>query len=180
MLPNSPREIPLRQFSQRQAGNAVRILLQSPVQSTTARVIGINIKVSSQGTAEQVALATSRQVVVISLEALRMPVSDALFQGLLAGGVLRYDPDPASVQETLLVGFHIARTALHLHHVLKKHIRAIDLSSLFSPPNSQPAEIFSRLFHRAKQGQAIPLWAGHTDANTLAMQAWMSAESVQI
>lgn len=177
IFPESPREICLRDFSQRQAGNAVRILLQSSVPDTEIQVIGIAVKVSSKGIAEQIALATFRLVVTITLEPNGIPVSDSLFKDLLTGDVLRYG------QDTQLVGFLMARAALQMHHVLNKHVRATDLSSLSSPSNGQlhpPSKVFSRLFHGAQMEQMIRLWNGTDDAKTLAMRAWMSAKSVRI
>ena len=142
-------------------------------------VLGLAISLSSEGTLEALALATPRRVFVLyfrghavkrsSREMSERAGTDA-FAAFLSG------------QKKPVLGFGMARLAMHVRHGVSAHVRGIDLSSM-SPKNSPGEFVKSLLDQTADQFAIDTLWDAfpaelQNDPRRLeflCLRAWLSA-----
>ena len=160
------REIPVRPFTRRGAGDATRHL-----QECNEHCFGVAIRQSDNGFVDSLALATTRQVFVISVEAdssRGIYLSDQPFRNLLEGGA------------GILVGFEMAKIALHLRRDLGLNVNGVDLSTLFSPDTRKPwrpSQVLAKALSRSVSIFEVDgLWNSGAEqgTRTLCLRAWVS------
>ncbi|KAK0476950.1 P-loop containing nucleoside triphosphate hydrolase protein [Armillaria novae-zelandiae] len=122
LLPRECAGVKIQVYSRQQARGAVEALLDE-------ECVGISIaQAADDETIEYLAIATSVQVVVISLsDSQTIPPTDDPLRTLLSAG------------KPILAGFDMPRLCISLYYYLRYHIRAIDLSTFES---TSPSKLF--------------------------------------
>jgi hypothetical protein len=167
LIPNLPRTIPVRLFTRRQAGNAAEIL-----ESRGDAFLGLGVSLSRAGEVQHLAVATPKEILVIAAEVDRSCLlpHDKPFQNLLASNT-----------SSTLVGFEMARLAIHLSRDLKTAVCGIDLSTLCTSNTREPwrpSKLVSiKLCPTAKGFEIDSLWFGNAekDHREVCLRAWISA-----
>lgn len=122
---------------------------------------------------EHLALATPTMVFVILVDSdghRGLLPSDQAFEDLLSGAT-----------GITLVGFGMARLALHVHHRLMLRIRGVDLSTVCSPSTRnawRPSKLASKkLYQDVNAIEVDDLWDGPCEevgVKRLCLRAWIS------
>jgi len=170
-----PEHIPLHTYSPNEATKAVSRISQAAAKYEKA-YLGLAVKRSRKGIIDSLALATSREVVVITLKC--SPASnDRLLINLLAG--------PTSDQKLTLVAFGMARIAIQLSGWASRSLVAgIDMSTSVEGDATArspycPSALVSLVSSAIEKSKIDALWAtSHkTEANgeALCLRAWITA-----
>ncbi|KAG6831111.1 hypothetical protein H0H87_006136 [Tephrocybe sp. NHM501043] len=166
ILPNHQPDIPLRRFSRRHAGIAVEGL---NMRLWKGAYVGLAMQRSPKGRVESLALATIKEVIVISLESDKpeLLTFDKPFEVLLRG------------DSYTLVAFNMERLALRLAEDLKLHVRGVDLTTAFRANNWDPPlpsdVIKTRLFQGVNVAQVDEIWINQGGMQELCFRAWLPA-----
>ena len=174
-----PRTIQVRHVSQAQAADACFHLLSGDI-STTIVPIGIAYHIDSEGTIDFICLSNLHLAFVISFDGYHddKPHPSANFADLL------HPRDGAASRneaEVCLVGFSFPRTAVHVNRVTQRHVRGVDLSTMFSPnprePWSAPRIVRERVYSSVNAWDVACLWLGdeRTAERNTCLQAWLAA-----
>lgn len=111
VLPAYPPTIRVRHFRHGQSAELLRQLLDmNPV------IVGLSIRLSSDGEVDCLALATSQEVLLARLDTGGTEIRSFTFDGL------RYT----------LIAFDMAQLVLHIYRKLKQHLQGVDLSTLMA------------------------------------------------
>jgi len=169
-----PEHIPLHTYSQNEAKEAVSRISQAADRYGKA-YLGFAVKRTSKGYIDSLALATSREVVIITSKA--SPVSiDQLLINLLAGST------SDQINRLTLVAFGMARIAIQLSWALNSPVVGIDLSTCFEGETrgpSRPSRLLSRVSSVVETWKVDALWATSCDTEasgeTLCVRAWITA-----
>jgi len=175
-----PRTIQVRHVSQAHAGDAC-LHLQSGSVSTSVLPIGIAYHIDSEGKIDFICLSNLHLVFVISFDQYHNDRQhpSTHFADLLhaSDDVARRNEEP----EICLVGFSFPRTAIHVNHVTQRHVRGVDLSTLFSPNPREPWSPSRIVKERVESGgnawNIASLWLGdeRTAERNICLQAWLAA-----
>jgi hypothetical protein len=159
--------IPVRQFTRRHAGVAARLIA-----GLDALSLGISIKQSASGTVELLALATRNEICLISLQSdsrSGLLPFDEPFEKLLRG------------DSRTIVGFGMARMAVHLFRGLQYRVRGVDLSTLCSGSTRntwRPSKlVVDKLSQAVNQSALDNLWDRNDmqGIKDVCLRAWISA-----
>ena len=173
LLPgHQTKQIQIRKFSRRHAGEAVRLLLRlTDLHDDHYLPIGIAIQQSSTGSVEAVVLATTLTAFVISFDECGDFPMDKLFKDLFGNSCQDFDLH--------LVGFGMAHMAVHVHSATSFYVQGVDLSTLFSPDARQswnPAKVVAhRNSLKVEPGKINGLWNGEDGMEQVCLRAWLSA-----
>ena len=174
-----PRTIQVRHVSQAQAGDAC-LHLQSGATSTTILPIGIAYHIDSEGRIDFICLSNLHLAFVISFDQYHddKPHPSTNFADLLHS---RDSGARRNEVEICLVGFSFPRTAVHVNRVTQRHVRGVDLSTLFDPnprtPWLPPRIVKERVESSVNAWNIASLWLGDdrsAERNTC-LQAWLAA-----
>ena len=140
------------------------------VRDYDVEVLGVSLRLASDGTVDAVAFATPTVVFYLRSAGKQAMSSNSKTKAEL-GRVL----DNA---HCVLAGFGMARIALHLHRQYGVHVRGVDLSTLFAlstrKPQS-PAEVASAKIHPDVRRHRIHALWYHHDERDVCLRAWLSA-----
>lgn len=170
VLPFYPRLLPVRQFHRRHMGEATRLLKDSE----EFQHIGVAVTQSEHGVLQHLVLSTSEHIVAISLDGNSRELSTAnqSFRSLL-----RED------QDVVMVGFDMARLAIHIHRRLGFQVRGVDLSTLCSGSTNSPwspSKMVARKLYNGVDTFAVDgLWHAD-DLRDACLRAWISSWSVPL
>ncbi|KAK0189342.1 P-loop containing nucleoside triphosphate hydrolase protein [Armillaria mellea] len=166
VLPHERREIPIRRYSRRDAGSAAEALLRE-------NCLGISMVHAPGNEMEYLAVATTQEVVVISLS------DDIAFSNDESLCTLM------SVKKPVLAGFHMPRLSLRIHCHLKCDVQGIDLSTFQSnSPRkpSYPSQLLSKISSSKINAFAVDgLWNDKLEESLgenirkVCLRAWISA-----
>jgi len=174
LIPILPERIPLHIYPQNEATEAVSRISQA-VDWYGTTYLGLAVKRTSKGYIDSLALATSREVVIITLKA--SPASiDQLLINLLAGST------SDQTRQLTLVAFGMARIAIQLSWALNSYVVGIDLSTCFEGETrgpSRPSRLLSRVSSIVETWKVDALWATSCDTEAsvekLCLRAWITA-----
>ncbi|KAG6840404.1 hypothetical protein C0991_006913 [Blastosporella zonata] len=168
ILPNHLENITLRIFSRRHAGTAVEGLTMRLADEVPH--VGLSMQRGRAGTVEFLALATCKEILIISLDndkRRELLTHDTPFENLLRGDIYP------------LVGFDMGTSALRIAHDLKLNVRGIDLSTAFRANNWDPPfpsnVIKDRLFPEVDVALVDGMWINEQGQRELGLRAWLSA-----
>ncbi|KAG6824710.1 hypothetical protein H0H92_006077 [Tricholoma furcatifolium] len=166
ILPSHPPTIPWRSFNRRDTRTAVDAI--SARLGDEESYVGLSLLLNSSGAVEYLALATTREVLVISLECEKgLLVNDKSFEDLLASDFGKFT----------LVGFRMGHLAFHVACHLRLRVRGIDLSTTFGDtfnPLSPQAVVKAKIFSGVDVSSVDALWLGEQHRD-LCLRAWLSA-----
>lgn len=166
LIPTSPPTITIHHIRRRQAGEAIKKLLD-----INPRVVGLSIGLSTSAVAvESIALATSTEVFLLKLDIgdctnLPLPTLDL----------------PSLSDGFTLVAFEMAQVALHIYRSAQEHVRGVDLSTLLSPSTMKPWPpsefVTQKLSCDARISDVEKLWEGGLECGfrEVCLRAWLSA-----
>jgi len=158
IIPILPEHIPLHTYSPNETTKAVSRISQAAAEYEKA-YLGLAVKRSRKGIIDSLALATSREVVVITLKC--SPASnDRLLINLLAG--------PTSDQKLTLVAFGMARIAIQLSANSPAAVAGIDMPAC-------PSKIISRVSSEVEKSKVDALWDTEGSSEELCLRAWITA-----
>ncbi|KAK0216384.1 P-loop containing nucleoside triphosphate hydrolase protein [Armillaria fumosa] len=167
LLPRECTGVEIRVYSHQQARGAIEALLGE-------ECVGISItQAADDETIEYLAIATSMQVVVISLsESQTIPPTDDPLRTLL------------SARKPILAGFDMPRLCICLYCHFRYDVRAIDLSTFQSTSPTElcyPSELLSETLNRLDSFAVDSLWndklkeAPAEKIRKVSLRAWISA-----
>lgn len=174
-----PGTIQVRHVSQAHVGDACRHL-QSGGASTSLLPIGIAYHIDSEGKIDFMCLSNQHLAFVISFDHYYndKPHPSTHFADFLHS---RDDVARRNEPEICLVGFSFPRTAIHVNRVTQRHVRGVDLSTMFSPNPREPWSpsriVKERVHSSANTWDIACLWLGdeRTAERNTCLQAWLSA-----
>lgn len=175
-----PRLINIRQVPQRYAGDAARHLtMRKPQSSGATLTIGIACHVSDQGKVQFMALANTDTVFHITFND-KVEILDEKFLALLeAGGGCLGDDE---LEHCSLVGFSMARTAVQIHHAIRRRVQGVDVATLSTnrgnSVRASPMDVVvDSLSKTANRWEIARLWLGDEGSVTknVCLQAWLAA-----
>ena len=173
LLPgHKTKQIQIREFSRRHAGEAVRLLLRlTGLPDGHYLPIGIAIQQSSTGSVEAVVLATTLTAFVIFFDERGDFPMDKAFEDLFRNSCQDFDLH--------LVGFGMAHMAVHIHSATSLYVQGVDLSTFLSPDARQswnPAKVVThRSSLKVEPGKINGLWNGENGMEQVCLRAWLSA-----
>jgi len=174
-----PRTIQVRHVSQAHAGDAC-LHLQSGSVSASVLPIGIAYHINSEGIIDFICLSNLHLVFIISFDRYHddKPHPSTNFADLLHS---RDDVGRRNEElEICLVGFSFPRTAIHVNRVTQRHVRGVDLSTLFSPNPREPWSpskiVKERVRSSTNAWDIASLWFGdeQTAERNTCLQAWLA------
>jgi hypothetical protein len=161
----------------------------------TAAHVGVSLRLYADGHVAAIAFATISEALYLTIEA---PLFVADRTGIIGANLgPKYSkkvglPDiiikiVTSIEKTL-VGFSMARLALHLVREFGWHINGVDLSSLLTSSREKlltPSDfLYKKVYDRVNRRHVDSLWYPDTDDETtmsrVCQRAWISAVSVII
>jgi hypothetical protein len=174
-----PRTIQVRHVSQAQAGDACLHLLSGNI-STRILPIGIAYHIGSEGKIDFICLSNLHLAFVISFDRYYddKPHPSTNFADLLHSGNVVTHRNEA---EVCLVGFSFPRTAVQVNRVTQRHVRGVDLSTMFGPnprePWSPPRIVRECVHSSVNTWDVACLWLGdeRTGERNTCLQAWLAA-----
>ncbi|KAI0697439.1 P-loop containing nucleoside triphosphate hydrolase protein [Cytidiella melzeri] len=177
------QQLPIRKFT----GQGIDGLV-SALRQTSAQFIGVSLHLTEDGRVAALAFATTSEVFHVSL-----PANAAVAGTNKRAGRSKSTPSTSSIPAVTttihcqlhktLVGFSMARIALHLFRDQGWHTNGVDLSSLLISPLERtlyPSEFVERKVTKsAKRGVIDALWYPDNDdediIDKVCQRAWISA-----
>ncbi|CAA7262308.1 unnamed protein product [Cyclocybe aegerita] len=167
-----PSTLRVRHTSQVRAGDACRHL-------ASGGPIGIAYHIDSQGQIDFIALSNLSLAFVIHFDSPHhnTPHGSAEFAYVLQSGSEEPGTDDVDI---CLVGFSLSRTAIQVNSVTQRHVRGVDLSTLFCANAREPWSpariVRERVSSNADSWDIARLWLGEesTAQKDVCLQAWLA------
>ena len=177
IIPVLPERIPLYTCSPNEANKAVSRILQAAAKYDKA-YLSLAVKRTRKGDIDSLALATSREVVIIKLNDSPASKKNQLLITLLAG------PTFGQTGQLTLVAFGMAPIAIQLSGwAVNSPVVGIDLSTSVTVEGdakspSCPSKLISRVSAAVHKSRVDALWATSCNtetSKTLCLRAWITA-----
>lgn len=159
VLTSYPQSIAVHSYSSAEASHAAWL-----IGKLNATLLGISVALNDQHKVTTLALATTRDIVLVDVAVGATGSGGSQLARLLYGSVA-------------LAGFRMERVALQIHHVLDVHVRGVDLSTLFSTSTMEPwapAKAVEEKMFQSDTRSVESAWASDDESN-VALRAFISA-----
>ena len=176
IIPILPEDIPLYTYSSNKATKAVSRISQAAARYEKP-YLGLAVQRTRKGNIDSLALATSREVVIITLKG-SPSLDDQLLINLLAGPTSDQPPNQLTV-----VAFGMARIAIQLSSwTSNSPVVGIDLPTSVDGGARNPwcpSTLISRVSTAVEKSKVDALWATSRDieasGKALCLRAWITA-----